>query len=170
MAAELFFYFLVYASLGWMLEAGYNRITRGRFRKDGLMLGPVKPMYGLAPVVLVAAGGTDLPLPWLIVLALTVPTAVELASGLMLERWFGRRYWDYSGERCQWNGQICLKFSMYWWGLSMMILYFVQPLLEQAYAGLGTVWPLLLPVFAAGFLADLLWTFQSKKARRGEAS
>ncbi|MBY9079696.1 putative ABC transporter permease [Paenibacillus sp. HN-1] len=154
---------MIYSVLGWLLEGTYNRVTTGTFRKDGLMLGPYKPMYGLAPVLLLALGGLRMPLPWLLVSTLIVPTVVEFASGAMLKALFRRQWWDYSGKRWQLGGHICLEFSLYWWVLSLFTLAVIQPLVSILYWLVLPAWGVLFPVVLVLFAADLAATIRSRR-------
>lgn len=162
-SGELFFCFMIYSILGWLLEGAYNWATAGTFRKDGLMLGPYKPMYGLAPVLLLVLGGLRMPLPWLLAAALIVPSVVELASGVMLKALFRHQWWDYSAKRWQLGGHICLEFSLYWWVLSLITLAVIQPLVSGLYKLAVPVWGVLFPVVLVLFLADLAATFRSRR-------
>ncbi|MDD3164612.1 MAG: hypothetical protein PHS97_02010 [Oscillospiraceae bacterium] len=45
-------------------------------------------------------------------------TAVELAAGLVLNRWAGLGVWDYSGLPANFLGQICLGYFLLWIPLS----------------------------------------------------
>lgn len=119
---ESLFYFMAYSVCGWFLENVYSLATRGVFWKEGFMKGPYKPMYGFAPLLLLHFG-REAPNPFLMLgLCFAVPTAVEYASGMLLQGLFGRQWWDYSNNRWQLQGHICLRFSLYWgccpWGSS----------------------------------------------------
>ena len=46
-------------------------------------------------------------------------TAVELASGCILNRWLGLGVWDYSGAWGNILGQVCLGYSLLWLLLSV---------------------------------------------------
>ena len=46
-------------------------------------------------------------------------TCVELASGLVCNRWLGLGLWDYSRMPLNLCGQVCLPFSLMWIVLSM---------------------------------------------------
>ncbi|MBW4085825.1 putative ABC transporter permease [Paenibacillus sp. S150] len=165
LAGEYFFYFMLYSFLGWVLEGSYNLHSLGTFRKEGFLKGPVKPMYGFAPLLLLAAKDLQLPFPLMIALALLIPSAVEYISGSLLKSVFHKQWWDYSEMPYQWNGHICLKFSLYWWGLATVCLYGLQPLVEMMYLRLAPLWTLLLPLAALLLTADLLWTCRTR--RRG---
>ncbi|WNS45931.1 putative ABC transporter permease [Paenibacillus sp. MMS20-IR301] len=164
-AGPYFFYFTVYSFLGWVLEGSYNLYSEGSFRKEGFLKGPFKPMYGFAPLLLLAAHDAQLVYPVFLLLALLIPSAVEFVSGWLLKSLFQKQWWDYSGMPYQLKGHICLKFSLYWWGLSIACIYLLQPLMHLLYLLIEPVWLLLLPGVMLLSAADLLWTCRSR--RRG---
>lgn len=159
------FYFTVYSFLGWVLEGSYNLYSKGTFRKEGFLKGPFKPMYGCAPVLLLTARDAELPFPLFLILALIVPSVVEFVSGWMLKSVFHRQWWDYSEMPYQLRGHICLKFSLYWWVLSIACMYIMQPLVSLLYLYVEPVWLLMLPLVLLLFTADVLWTCRTR--RRG---
>lgn len=122
-------------------------------------------MYGCAPLLLLAAKDLQLPVPLLLVLALIIPSAVEYASGWLLKAAFHRQWWDYKELPYQLHGHICLKFSLYWWGLATACIYLLQPVMEGLYTIIEPLWGMVLPMAALLFLADLLWTCRVR--RRG---
>lgn len=155
---EYFFYFMIYSFLGWVLEGTYNLYSNGSFRKEGFLKGPFKPMYGFAPILILIAKDLALPLPLFLLLALIVPSAVEYVSGWLLKTVFHKQWWDYSRMPYQLQGHICLRFSLYWWGLSVACVYCIQPLLQLLYTRIQTLWGVALPLVSLYLLADLLWT------------
>lgn len=48
----------------------------------------------------------------------TIITVLELITGCIVNLWLGWNVWDYSNERFNIWGQICLKYSCYWFWLS----------------------------------------------------
>ena len=56
-------------------------------------------------------------------------TALELVTGALLERIFGQKWWDYSQEPWNFNGHICLKYSLVWGLLALFCLFLGNPLL-----------------------------------------
>jgi uncharacterized membrane protein len=45
-----------------------------------------------------------------------------------MEKTFKLKLWDYSTERLNLNGRICLKFSMIWAFLAVVHILIIQPL------------------------------------------
>ncbi|WP_249898127.1 putative ABC transporter permease [Paenibacillus sp. PK3_47] len=163
MAGSYAFYFVIYSFLGWVLEGSYNLYSAGTFRKEGFMKGPFKPMYGCAPLLLLAARELGLPVPVLLVLALVIPSAVEYISGWLLLTLFHRQWWDYSGMPYQLQGHICLKFSLYWWGLAAACIFLLHPAIQWFYLRIEKLWLPVLPLVVLLFLSDLLWTFRVRR-------
>ncbi|MBA9086263.1 putative membrane protein [Fontibacillus solani] len=163
---EALYYFLVYSLLGWVLENVYSYFTSGLFWKEGFLLGPYKPMYGFAPVILLLLIDVEksmLSQPGarmtaVITLCMIVPTAVEFVSGYLLKACFGRQWWDYSGYVGQVHGHICMRFSFYWGVLSLLCLYGLQPLLSQNFLKIQSVWAYAGPLLLLIFMADFAWT------------
>ena len=54
-------------------------------------------------------------------------TALELATGVLLERIFRQKWWDYSDERWNFQGHICLKYSLVWGVLAVVCYLLCQP-------------------------------------------
>ncbi|MBC8081464.1 MAG: putative ABC transporter permease [Gorillibacterium sp.] len=151
--AEIVFYFAVYSFVGFLLENTLSLVLTGVFWKDGFLRSPHKPMYGIAPVILLYAAH-ELPLGITLLLCFIVPTAVELLSGIMLDKGLQRRYWDYSKLPLQYRGYICLPFSLVWLGLSALVLYGMHPSVAAIYRYLTPVWVAITPYFLLYLLVD----------------
>lgn len=165
--SSIAFYFMVYALAGWGLEQLYCRFTTGAFKKDGFLRGPFKPMYGIAPLLIFWFKQPDM--IWIQVagLCILLPTIVELVSGILLNRWFNMRYWDYSGYPFQIKGYICVRFSIYWMLLSLAVLYGVQPVLASVYEVVAPIWLYIEPAVLLYLAADIGWTVVHKRVRKG---
>ncbi|MBS4201816.1 putative ABC transporter permease [Bacillus sp. FJAT-49732] len=153
----LVFYFTIYSFLGWLLENTYNFMTEKRFFKENFLRGPFKPMYGFAPLLLIALIAKDTHWSIILLYCLCIPTFVEYTSGLLLHTFFRRRWWDYSGHPFQLHGHICLLFSIYWTFLSLFVLKFIQPLLTDIYGVLQPYWIWLFPFVILYFIVDLIY-------------
>ena len=62
-----------------------------------------------------------------------VPTTVEYVSGFLLEKYFGQSYWDYKDMKYNFQGIICLRFSLAWIVLSALIIFVIKPIINQVY-------------------------------------
>src|SRR5690606_4198370 len=98
-AATILFFFAVYSFFGWLLENFYNLFTKRGFFKANFFLGPFKPMYGIALLLLVFVTSFELNVVETLLFCLLVPTVVEFVSGLLLEKFSHRKWWDYSNHK-----------------------------------------------------------------------
>lgn len=58
-------------------------------------------------------------------------TAIEYASGCLLNRKLKLNVWDYSDQPANINGQVCLPYSLLWAGLSIVALPLYDRLNEK---------------------------------------
>lgn len=169
--AELFWQFFLYSFLGFLLELVFARITRSekQDRKCMLLL-PLCPVYGLGAILILHLPAAVQHRPLLLYLcAAAAATAVEYGTDWLCERMLGVRFWDYSALRWNWNGRVCLAFSLAWGLLALGLVWVVNPALT------GVIAAIPFPVTcAAAFLTScdtlltviLLRTFGSTKILR----
>lgn len=161
----LFFYFLVYSLFGWIIEGLFNLFTRGHFMKPNFLISPLKPMYGIAAVLLIMLA-PRLPLWLFIVAAFVVPVTIEYLTAYLLLHYLHLQYWDYSNQSFQLSGFICLKFAIYWGILSFFLITYIHPLISLAYESIASLWFYFFPILLLLFITDFLYTHQSKRLRQ----
>ncbi len=126
---ELACLFFLYSFLGWCLEVAYAAAGRRKFVNRGLLNGMLCPVYGVAMVfMLVFMDSLRGEWFYLFLGCMVVGTVTELLTGLLLEKVFHLRLWDYSGKKFQAGGYICLAAAMVWGGLGIFVLKFLNPL------------------------------------------
>ena len=57
-----------------------------------------------------------------------IPTAIEFLTGYLDFKLKKVRLWDYSEEKFNFMGFICLRFSLYWFLISLVYYYFLMPM------------------------------------------
>ncbi len=126
---NLFFTFCVFSIAGWLLEVIYRSYTNRKFVNPGLLKGPYLILYGVGGVVLfyLTAACHSLSIIWKIIIYGGTTTLLELISALMAEYFFQKKLWDYSDNRFNYKGYICLKFSFYWIILAFVFEYIIAP-------------------------------------------
>ena len=128
------FNFIIYSFIGWIIEEIYSFAVTKKFKKDGFLIGPFKPMYGIAVMLLIwcneILGIHRTPL---ILLCFLIPTTVEYISGYMLKHVFNKVYWDYSNFKYNIHGFVTLRFSLYWTLLSFVGLHYFHSALYKLY-------------------------------------
>ena len=134
-AYELLWFFLIYAFLGWLGETALAAARKRRLLNRGFLNAPFSPVYGLAGVLfaLFLPELREDPV-FLFLLGMILATALELLTGALLERIFRQKWWDYSQERWNFQGYICLKYSLIWGLLAVVCIFFANPLLSRLIA------------------------------------
>lgn len=128
------FNFIFYSFVGWIIEELYSFTVTKRFKKEGFLIGPFKPMYGIAGTILILYNQMlDINGIPLILLCFLIPTTVEYISGYMLKHIFNKIYWDYSNMKYNIHGFVTLRFSLYWTLLSFTGVYFLHPAVYSIY-------------------------------------
>lgn len=127
----LFLYFIIYAFLGWCAEVAVTAVKQRRFVNRGVMNGPIVPLYGLmATLAGVFLEPEENNLLVFVLGAVVLCAAVEVVAGVILERHFGRRWWDYSDRPMNLKGYICLESSLIKGVLVALAVRFLTPVLH----------------------------------------
>ena len=159
-AAVITFYFTLYSHMGWLLENSYSFLTTREFYKPNFFWGPFKPMYGIAPLLLLYFVGKGIGWVAVIFLCFSIPTLVEYVSGLLLHKLFHRRWWDYSDYPLQLQGHICLYFSLIWILLSLIFLQWIHPIMISVSGIVEPYWTLVYPIVIVYFMAELFFAIR----------
>lgn len=156
------FIFILYCFIGWLIEGLYSLATTKKFKKDGFLKTPLKPMYGIAMTILIIFHEVfdiyGVPMLFLLVL---IPTTVEYISGYMLDHKFNKKYWDYSKIKYNIHGYACLKFSLYWIILTYIGLYLFQPMIRMAYISFENILSKIAILLFIIFICDVYITLKS---------
>lgn len=143
----LFFY--LYSFLGWVFESTYVSLKQGRPVNRGFLRGPLLPLYGSGAVVMLLVSIPVEKNAVLVYIAGCIgATALEYVTGVTMERLFKVRYWDYSNQKFNYQGQICLSSTLAWGGLTLLMVYVIHKPIE------GVV--LALPEQAASLLSHMI--------------
>ena len=155
--------FFVYAFLGWCTEVSYAALRTGKFVNRGFLNGPVCPIYGCGVVVVLAwleplKGNFVL----LFLGSVVLTSALEWATGFVLEKLFRQRWWDYSDKPFNLGGYICLEFSVMWGFACLFVVDILHPSIEFFIRLIPhTLGWVLLGLFSAAMAVDLAATVRT---------
>ncbi len=124
--------FLLWSFGGWIIDVGGTSAHDGYYSSRGFLSMPLCPIYGfgtmlilfflrpyMSNILLFYFGSAILCTLW------------ELIVGLVLELLFKAKWWDYSDQRYQFRGLICLKCAVLWGLLCTVAVYLLIPATEQ---------------------------------------
>lgn len=126
----LFFY--LYGFLGWVWESTYVSIKQHKFVNRGFLHGPCLPIYGSGAVIILLIVMPFKSNPYLVfIIGLVAATILEYLTGMVMEDIFHVRYWDYSKDKFNIHGYICLASSITWGVFSLLLIYIIQPPIQD---------------------------------------
>ena len=115
-------FFYLYCIFGWCFESAYVSLKQLRPVNRGFLKGPWLPLYGSGAILVLW-----MTLPFqnspveVYVVGLVGATVLEYFTGETMVRLFKVRYWDYSNQRFNLNGYICLSSSVAWGFLTIFL-------------------------------------------------
>lgn len=125
------FFFYLYSFLGWCFESTYVSIRKHKFVNRGFMRGPFLPLYGSGAIMMLLV---SMPFQSNLVLVYIAgcigATALEYVTGVVMETLFKIRYWDYSNQKLQFQGRICLSSSLAWGFFTVLMTKFLHKPVE----------------------------------------
>jgi uncharacterized protein len=162
---SILFSFSFFSILGWVLEVSYRSFHGKQFVNPGLLKGPYLPIYGTGALLLMVAvsllEGSQVLTKVFVYFVFT--TGLELAGGLIGEYFSQSRLWDYSDQKFNYRGHICLTFSLCW----LVLAFAFEYLLLSPYQSMLTLFsPAFKGIFAGVTLSIMLMDFLTVGIRR----
>lgn len=104
--------------------------SKEKFINRGFASSPFCPIYGTGAV----AFAILLPelrnnLFFLFLGGVILASFIEFTTGALLEKIFHRKWWDYSKIKFNFDGYICLQFSLLWGVFAVLLTLFINPFL-----------------------------------------
>ena len=128
----LFMKFLLFSMIGYVVEMIMCAIVDKKIANRGFFCGPIIPIYGVGSLLLI----------WIlkpfrenillvILLSMLITTTIEYFTGYALEKIFHNKWWDYSKEKFNLHGRICLKNTVLFGIGGPIILYILNPYMND---------------------------------------
>ena len=158
--AHLLAFFMFYAVVGWCTEVIYKTTCTGHFVNRGFLNGPLCPIYGVgATIVILCLTPLQDNLLVLYVGSVVLTSVLEFVTGLVLEKIFHQKWWDYTEDKFNIMGYVCLRFSLLWGVACVMVMKVIQPLVLLVFDKTpGTLKNIIFIVFYSLMAADMVIT------------
>lgn len=136
---ELFWLLLIYSFIGWIIEAAVGTIKNRKFTNRGFSTGPFCLVYGIAAVLMELTLSELINNPLFLFLGCGIQaTVIEWFAGKALERVNRHKWWDYSNKKWNFDGYICLQYSLLWAVLGVISIRWSTPLFFTLYHKIPT--------------------------------
>lgn len=126
------FFFYFYCFFGWVFESTYVSLKKKQFVNRGFMRGPFLPIYGSGGIMMLVVSMPFQDNVFLTYIAGCIgATALEFFTGMTMEALFKVRYWDYSDQKFNYKGHICLSSTIAWGFLTILMTEFLHRGVER---------------------------------------
>lgn len=123
-----FILFIIYSFLGWLVEVINCSIVEKKLVNRGFLISPICPIYGCGAllITIVLNNYKD---DWFVVFCMAVILCglLEYFTSWLMEKIFHARWWDYSQNKFNINGRICLETMVPFGILGLVIIYILNP-------------------------------------------
>ncbi len=155
--------FFIYSFAGWCMEVILKYRQYHRFINRGFLTGPLCPIYGCGAVLITVVVGSlasvESGLVMTFALSFVICGVVEYFTGLILEKIFHARWWDYSQKPMNLHGRVWIGNLLLFGVAGVGIMHILNPVLYK-FLGLFSlrtrevVMTILLVILAADFVVS----------------
>ena len=123
----LFLLFIIYSVTGWIIEVIATYPDTKCFVNRGFLIGPYCPIYGNCAIAMILLLHNVTNPILLFILSIIICSAGEYVTSYVMEKVFHARWWDYTKNKFNINGRICLTNSLAFGVLGFLLIKFVNP-------------------------------------------
>lgn len=158
---KYFLYFIIYSFIGWLMEVVLKSKDEHKFVNRGFLIGPICPIYGFGVLLIILlVGNSKSDLLAVFLKSILVCSVLEYFTSYFMEKMFHARWWDYSKNKYNINGRICLETMLPFGILSTLVIYVIHPLVIKFVALFSNTLLIILTVlFGILFIVDNIVSF-----------
>lgn len=129
---KIVMYFIIYSFFGWIMESVLKTIIQKKPINSGFLHGPFCPIYGFgALIMLFFLDGFKNNIILLFLSAFFILSLWEYIVGWGLEKIFHTKYWDYTNNKFNIKGRVCLLNSLFWGVLGVVFIKYMHPFVTE---------------------------------------
>lgn len=158
---KYFLYFIIYSFIGWLMEVVLKSKDEHKFVNRGFLIGPICPIYGFGVLLIILlVGNSKSDLLAVFLKSILVCSVLEYFTSYFMEKLFHARWWDYSKNKYNINGRICLETMLPFGILSTIVIYVIHLLVIKFVALFSNTLLIILTVlFGILFIVDNIVSF-----------
>ncbi len=124
---NLVIYFTAYSFLGWLCETIYCSLPKKQFVNRGFLNGPFCPIYGFGALIIIICLTRFRHYVFLLfIFSVILTSTLEYLTSYIMEKIFHAKWWDYSENKFNINGRVCLKNSLLFGLMSVFFMEFIH--------------------------------------------
>lgn len=129
----VFLFFFIASVIGYMVEVIFCSLDQRKFIWNrGFLIGPYIPIYGVGTITILSLLRKYFQDPLvLFFLTVIICSTLEYFTSWIMEKLFKVRWWDYSKEKFNIDGRICLSSSVLFGLSGLIVVYLIYPLISS---------------------------------------
>lgn len=130
---KIIWYIIIFSIIGLLIETIFCYLTTGIIEsRKGLIWGPFCPVYGVGATILIILleKYKNNPIK-LFIIGSILGNIIEYILSYILEAIYGIKFWDYSYVDLNLNGRICIRYSIFWGVLSVLLINGIKPYIDK---------------------------------------
>ena len=150
--------FFIYSFFGWILEVIYVSILNRRFADRGFLIEPICPIYGVSCVAMTyLLKGISKNYLLVFIVSMLLCTTIEYLTGLIMEKTFKTKWWDYSRFKYNIQGRICLRNTIVFGVLGTLVVAIVSPYMQNLLTNIpNKLMSIILIILICIFIVDFI--------------
>lgn len=130
---KILIYFIIYSIIGFLMETIYGVFTKGMLEsRKSFLYGPFCIVYGIAAIILIfSLKKYKKQNIKLFCYGMILGCLVEYFSSYIGEIFLHVKWWDYSNDFLNIHGRTCLYYAVMWGVLSIILINYVNPFLDN---------------------------------------
>lgn len=166
---ELSTYFIIYSFLGWVLESIFRSFCEKKIINTGFLRGPICPIYGCGAIIMIFfLKNFSSSKILLFIMSIIFLSLWEYIVGVILEKLFKTKYWDYSDHKFNYKGRICLTNSIAWGFLGVLFIDFIHPAIVNLLKNVDVLYlKIIFPILLILILTDAIISIVKTKNIKG---
>ena len=137
---------------------GNGRWAKKRLMPRGFLLGPYLPIFGLGALLITfVLTPYDKDILILFIVSCFLGSTLEYITSYIMEKVFKTRWWDYSHDKFNLNGRVCLRATISFGILGILLIKVLNPLLLKLLNFIpGIILTVLTIILGVIFITDLI--------------
>lgn len=141
-------YFSIFSVFGYLAEVLSCAIWYRKLLPRGFLFGPYLPIYGFGGLIVTfATMGTRDNLALTFLISLAVCSVLEYITSYLLEKIFKVRWWDYSSDKYNLHGRVCVRTSLLFGICGCIFMFQVLPIIDWLIDLLPRGWQIGVSIF-----------------------
>lgn len=138
---EVFIYFIIYSFIGYVVEVIFMSIPNKKIVNRGFLCGPICPIYGLGAVGMILFLKRYVhDYVALFIFGALIASVLEYIVSYVLEKIFHNKWWDYSQNKFNINGRVCLLNAFLFGICSIILIEFIHPFISKYVLRIPKMW------------------------------